>query len=65
MPQAMEKIILWKNQALSLTSIIPADDAVLEETSRILKKLSHQAEVLANLKKSMLKEKHWKILLQG
>ncbi|XP_014328750.1 dynein heavy chain domain-containing protein 1-like [Xiphophorus maculatus] len=63
-PQAMEKIILWKNQALSLTSIIPADDAVLEETSRILKKLSHQAEVLANLKKSMLKEKHWKILLQ-
>ncbi|XP_054896838.1 dynein heavy chain domain-containing protein 1 isoform X2 [Poeciliopsis prolifica] len=62
-PQAMEKIILWKNQAMSLTSIIPADDAVLEEFLRILEKLSHQAEVLANLKKSMLKEKHWKILL--
>ncbi|KAM4750013.1 dynein heavy chain domain-containing protein 1 [Anableps anableps] len=62
--QALEKIAVWKNQTLSLTTIIPAADAVLEETSGVLKNLSHHAKVLAKLKSSGLTEKHWEIIFQ-
>ncbi|KAM4595719.1 dynein heavy chain domain-containing protein 1 [Fundulus diaphanus] len=63
--QAQEKIAIWKNQTPSLTNIIPATDAVLEETSAVLESLSQQVEVLAKLKSSSLREKHWTNIFQG
>ncbi|KAM9363159.1 dynein heavy chain domain-containing protein 1 [Symphorus nematophorus] len=63
--QAQEKIAKWKEQALSLTRIIPSHDAVLQETLRILESLSHQLAVMAMLQSSSLKHKHWKAILEG
>ncbi|KAK5608280.1 hypothetical protein CRENBAI_001570 [Crenichthys baileyi] len=63
--QAQEKIAFWENQTLSLTCIIPAADSVLKEISGVLESLNYQVEILAQLKSSMLREKHWKIIFQG
>ncbi|XP_031144859.1 dynein heavy chain domain-containing protein 1 [Sander lucioperca] len=63
--QAQEKIAKWKEQALSLTSIIPTHDAVLQETLGILESLSHQVAPMAKLQSPTLKHKHWKAIFQG
>ncbi|XP_047222617.1 dynein heavy chain domain-containing protein 1 isoform X3 [Girardinichthys multiradiatus] len=63
--QAQEKIAIWENQTLSLTRIIPAADLVLKEISGVLESLKYQVEILAQLKSSMLREKHWEIIFQG
>ncbi|XP_038160740.1 dynein heavy chain domain-containing protein 1 [Cyprinodon tularosa] len=63
--EAQEKIAFWKNQTESLKSLLPAGDAVLDETSRVLERLSLQIEVLEELKKPTIQEKHWGIIFQG
>ncbi|XP_040002556.1 dynein heavy chain domain-containing protein 1 isoform X2 [Xiphias gladius] len=63
--QAQEKIAKWKEQALSLTSIIPTHDAVLQETLRVLESLSHQLAVMAKLQSPTLRHKHWKAIFEG
>ena len=65
MSQAQGKIAQWKEQALSLTSIIPTHDAVLQETLGILESFSHQLAVVAKLQSPTLKPKHWKTILEG
>ncbi|MED6274274.1 hypothetical protein CHARACLAT_014742, partial [Characodon lateralis] len=63
--QAQEKIAVWENQTLSLTRIIPTGDLVLKEILGVLESLNYQVEILAQLKTSMLREKHWEIIFQG
>lgn len=65
MSQAQGKISEWKEQALSLTSIIPTHDAVLEKTLAILESLNHQLTVMAMLQSPTLKHKHWKAIFEG
>ncbi|XP_070834922.1 dynein heavy chain domain-containing protein 1 [Chaetodon trifascialis] len=63
--QAQEKITKWKEQALSLTSIIPTQDAVLQETLGKLDSLNNQLAVMAELQSPELKQKHRKAVFQG
>lgn len=63
--QAQGKIAKWKEQALSLTSIIPTHDAVLQETLGNLESLSHQLVVMSKLQNHTLKPKHWKAIFEG
>ncbi|XP_053275768.1 dynein heavy chain domain-containing protein 1 isoform X2 [Pleuronectes platessa] len=63
--QGQEKIAKWKEQALSLTSIIPTHDAVLQETLGKLENLSHQLSVVAQLQSPTLKHKHWRDISEG
>ena len=63
--QGQEKIAKWKEQALSLTSIIPTHDAVLQQTLGNLENLSHQLSVVAQLQSPTLKHKHWRAILEG
>lgn len=65
MLQAQGKITKWKEEALSLTSIIPTHDAVLEKTLGILETLNHQLAVMAMLQSPTLKHKHWKAIFEG
>ncbi|XP_070683759.1 dynein heavy chain domain-containing protein 1 [Pempheris klunzingeri] len=63
--RAQERIAKWKDQALSLTSVIPTHDAVLQETLGILDSLSHHLAVMAKLLSPALKHKHWKGIFNG
>ncbi|XP_071359544.1 dynein heavy chain domain-containing protein 1 isoform X2 [Trachinotus anak] len=63
--QAQEKIAKWKEQALSLTNIIPAQDLVLQETLGALERLSHQLAVMAKLQSPTLRHKHWRAIFEG
>lgn len=63
--QAQGKVAKWKEQALSLTSIIPADDAVLQETLGNLDSISHHLTFMAKLQSPTLKHKHWKAIFEG
>ncbi|XP_076585176.1 dynein heavy chain domain-containing protein 1 [Chaetodon auriga] len=63
--QAQGKITKWKEQALSLTSIIPTQDAVLQETLAKLERFNTQLAVLAKLQSPMLKHKHWRAVFKG
>lgn len=63
--QAEGKVAKWKEQALSLTSIIPADDAVLQETLGNLDSISHHLTFMAKLQSPTLKHKHWKAIFEG
>ncbi|XP_018537954.1 dynein heavy chain domain-containing protein 1 [Lates calcarifer] len=63
--QAQGKIAKWKEQALSLTSIIPAHDAVLQETLGILESLSSQLAVMAKLQSPTLRHKHLRAIFEG
>lgn len=65
MSQAQGKIAKWKEQALSLTSIIPAHDAVLQETLGILESLSSQLAVMAKLQSPTLRHKHLRAIFEG
>lgn len=65
MSQAQEKIAKWREQALSLTSIIPTHDAVLQETLGILESLSHRLAVVAELQNPTLRHKHWRVIFEG
>ncbi|XP_059188998.1 dynein heavy chain domain-containing protein 1 isoform X2 [Centropristis striata] len=57
--QAQGDIAKLKDQALSLTSIIPIHDAVLQETLEVLESLSLQLAVMAKLASPTLTHKHW------
>ncbi|KAL7403667.1 hypothetical protein ABVT39_003475 [Epinephelus coioides] len=63
--QAQGKIATWTEQALSLTSIIPPHDAVLQETLGTLESLSHQLSVMAKLQSPTLKHRHRKAIFEG
>ncbi|XP_056223855.1 dynein heavy chain domain-containing protein 1 [Seriola aureovittata] len=63
--QAEEKIAKWKEQALSLTSVMPTQDLVLQETLGILEGLSHQLAVMAKLQSPTLRHKHWGAIFEG
>lgn len=65
MSQAQGEIAKWKEQALSLTSVIPTHDAVLQETLGILESLSHQLAAMAKLQSPTLKQKHWKGIFES
>ncbi|XP_040891858.1 dynein heavy chain domain-containing protein 1 [Toxotes jaculatrix] len=62
---AQEKIAKWKEQALSLASILPTHDAMLQETVGILESLSHQLAVMAQLQSPTLRHKHWRAIFKG
>ncbi|XP_037619572.1 dynein heavy chain domain-containing protein 1 isoform X1 [Sebastes umbrosus] len=63
--QAQGRIAKWREQALSLTSVLPTHDAVLQEALGILESLSHQVVVMAKLQSPTLKQRHWKDIFQG
>ncbi|XP_026158699.1 dynein heavy chain domain-containing protein 1 isoform X2 [Mastacembelus armatus] len=63
--QAQGKIAEWKEQVLILTSIIPTNDAVLQETLGFLESINHQIAVMAKLQSSTLKHKHWRAMFEG
>ncbi|XP_042341799.1 dynein heavy chain domain-containing protein 1 [Plectropomus leopardus] len=63
--QAQGEIAKWKEKALSLTSIIPTHDAVLQDTIGILESFSQRLEVMAKLQSPTLKHKHWKAIFEG
>lgn len=62
--QAQGNISMWKERALSLTSIVPTHDAVLQETLGTLEKLSCQLAVLAELQSPALKHRHWNAIFK-
>nr|XP_012771268.1 dynein heavy chain domain-containing protein 1 [Maylandia zebra] len=62
--EAQDKITEWKEQAQSLTTTIPASDAVLQEILGSLENISHQLLVLAKLQSPTLKGKHWRAILE-
>ncbi|XP_051802066.1 dynein heavy chain domain-containing protein 1 isoform X2 [Acanthochromis polyacanthus] len=62
--QDQGKIAVWKEQAQSLTNLIPIHDAVLQETLEVLESLNHQLELLAKLQSPTLKDKHWRAIFQ-
>ncbi|XP_041640066.1 dynein heavy chain domain-containing protein 1 [Cheilinus undulatus] len=63
--KAQEKIVQWKDKALSLSSVIPTNDAVLLETVAFLESLSPQLATMALLQSTTLKQKDWKSILTG
>ncbi|XP_067352664.1 dynein heavy chain domain-containing protein 1-like isoform X2 [Channa argus] len=63
--QAQKKVAEWKQQALSLTSIILPHDPVLQKTSGMLESISHQLAVMAMLQSPALRHKHWRAIFEG
>ncbi|XP_072240771.1 dynein heavy chain domain-containing protein 1 [Leuresthes tenuis] len=63
--EAQGKLLKWKEQAQSLTNVIPNVDAVLQETLGILENFSHQVEVMVKLHSPTFKEKHWETVFQA
>ncbi|KAM4583530.1 dynein heavy chain domain-containing protein 1 [Odontesthes bonariensis] len=63
--EAQGKLVQWKEQAQSLTNVIPTDDAVLQETLGILENFSHQVEIMVKLRSPTVREKHWETIFQG
>ncbi|XP_008294462.1 dynein heavy chain domain-containing protein 1 [Stegastes partitus] len=62
--QDQAKIAMWKEQAQSLTNIIPPHDAVLQETLEVLENFNHHLKFLAKLQSPTLKEKHRRAMFQ-
>lgn len=65
MSQARRNIAKWKEQALSLTSIIPLNDDVMQETLGAMENLKAQLDFMAKLQSPTLKQKHWQPILEG
>ncbi|TNN32639.1 hypothetical protein EYF80_057200 [Liparis tanakae] len=63
--QAQGNISRWKERALSLASVIPTHDALLQDTSGTLQSFSCRVAFLSALQSPSLKQRHWKDLLQG
>lgn len=63
--EAQEKTAKWKEQVLSLTSFIPAEDLVLQESLRTLAGLSHEFTVMGKLQSPALRDKHWGAIVEG
>lgn len=63
--QAQSKLANWKEKALSLTSVIPAHDAVMQECLRLLEHLTHNFGVMVKLLSPILKEKHLRAICEG
>ncbi|KAM8879925.1 dynein heavy chain domain-containing protein 1 isoform 2-T5 [Spinachia spinachia] len=57
--QAHGNICEWKERALSLTSVMPTHDAVLQDTLGTLEEFSCRVAVLAELQSPTLKRRHW------
>ncbi|KAK1886371.1 Dynein heavy chain domain containing protein 1 [Dissostichus eleginoides] len=64
-PEAQGKIAKWKERTLSLTSIIPTHDAVLQQALGNLESLEYHVEVMAKLQSPMLTHRHWKDIFEG
>lgn len=65
MSQAQEKVLEWKEQVQSLTSILPNHDPVLQEISGILEGVSCQLAIMAGLQSPTLRQKHWRTIFEG
>ncbi|XP_054635114.1 dynein heavy chain domain-containing protein 1-like isoform X3 [Dunckerocampus dactyliophorus] len=63
--QSQENISQWQQQVATLTNTIPADDAVLQETSENLENLNRQFNVLARFLSPPIKPKHRNSFFQG
>lgn len=63
--QAQSKLANWKEKALSLTSVIPAHDAVMQECLRLLEHLTHHFGVMVKLLSPILKQKHLRAICEG
>ncbi|XP_061685389.1 dynein heavy chain domain-containing protein 1 [Syngnathoides biaculeatus] len=63
--QAHEQIAHWQQQVANLSSIIPADDAVLHETSENINDLSYRLKILARFRNHTIKPKHRRIFFKG
>lgn len=63
--QARTNIAKWKEQALSLTSIIPLNDDVMQETLGLMGNLSAQLVFMAKLQSPTLRQKHWRSISEG
>lgn len=63
--QAQSKLAIWKEKALSLTSVIPAHDAVMQKCLRLLEHLSHHFRVMVKLLSPIIKQKHLRAICEG
>lgn len=63
--EAQQKTDQWKEEILSLTGLIPAHDAVLQDASGKLELFNTQLLLMAKLRSSTLKPKHLKALFEG
>ncbi|XP_074546665.1 dynein heavy chain domain-containing protein 1 [Halichoeres trimaculatus] len=63
--QAQEKIARWREQALSLSGVIPTHDAVLQEIVGLLESLSPALSAMAQMQSTTLTQKHWKAIFEG
>ncbi|XP_034083294.1 dynein heavy chain domain-containing protein 1-like, partial [Gymnodraco acuticeps] len=63
--EAQGKVAKWKERTLSLTSIIPTHDAVLQQALGNLESLEYHVEVMAKLQSPMLTHRHWKDIFEG
>ncbi|XP_061626704.1 dynein heavy chain domain-containing protein 1 isoform X2 [Phyllopteryx taeniolatus] len=63
--QAQEQIAHWQLQVANLSSIIPADDAVLQETSETINDLSYRLKILARFRSPTIKPKHRSLFFKG
>ncbi|XP_072546843.1 dynein heavy chain domain-containing protein 1 [Salminus brasiliensis] len=63
--RAQEKVTGWLQQAVSLSRVIPAQDAVLQVAMCNLEELSQQLAILAKLSSPTLKYKHWRNICKG
>lgn len=62
---AQRQIAEWKEEAQSLTNLLPENDAVTQTTLGVLKILQDQIETLAKLQSPTLKQKHWRAVFEG
>lgn len=65
MSQAQSKMANWKEKALSFTSVIPAQDAVMQECLRILEHLKIRLRAVAKLQSPILKQRHVRAIYEG
>lgn len=65
MSQAWRNIAKWKEQALSLTSIIPLNDDAMQETLGVMENLNAQLVFMTKLQSPTLKQKHWQRIFEG
>ncbi|KAL0973177.1 hypothetical protein UPYG_G00199950 [Umbra pygmaea] len=63
--RAQEKVSDWLQQAVTLSRTLPTQDAVLQETLRILEQVNQQLPVLAKLSSPSLQHKHWRNIFKG
>ncbi|XP_077425986.1 dynein heavy chain domain-containing protein 1 [Vanacampus margaritifer] len=63
--QAREQISDWQQQVANLSNVIPAGDAVLQDTSETIDDLSCRLQILARFRSMTIKPKHRSAFFKG